>query len=131
MTDRTKSDRKRRRDLADAALGVPPRLLPWSRDGKVCFLSTDGGPRSFVSRLADDVEDVQLEMAGDVQEAAEKVLTDPMSPHAEVRYTAIRLTESLREVLRIAESRGARIPVPDDGDREGDEESPLPAEGRR
>ncbi|AIA03133.1 hypothetical protein [Streptomyces sp. NPDC056405] len=97
----------------------------------MCFLSTDGGPRSFVSRLADDVEDVQLEMASDVQEAAEKVLTDPMSPHAEVRYTAIRLTESLREVLRIAESRGARIPVPDDGDREGDEESPLPAEDRR
>ncbi|KPC62435.1 hypothetical protein ADL29_19045 [Streptomyces chattanoogensis] len=105
---------------------MPPRLLPWTRDGKACYLSTDGGSDSVLSRLADDMEDVQLAMAGEVQEAAAKVLGDPMSPHVEVRYAALRLSECLREVRRVAESRGARIPVPDD---EATDDGPsLPAE---
>ncbi|MYU54105.1 hypothetical protein GTY53_19470 [Streptomyces sp. SID7805] len=99
---------------------MPPRLLPWARDGKACYLSTDSGSHSFLSCLADDMEDVQLEMAAYVQGAADKVLVDPMSPHAEVRYAAIRLSECLRDVRRVAESRGARIPVPEDEGAEGD-----------
>ncbi|MCZ1014511.1 hypothetical protein O1M07_09805 [Streptomyces albulus] len=83
-------------------------------------MSTDGGPHSFLSRLADDMEDVQLDMAADVQETADKVLADPLSPHAEVRYTAIRLSECLHEVRMVAESRGARLPLPDDEDNASD-----------
>ncbi len=33
-----------------------------------------------------------------------------MSPNAEVRYTAIRLTECLAHALRVAESRGMPWP---------------------
>lgn len=129
MTQRTEGDRKRRRDLADAASGVPPRLLPWTRDGKTCYLSTEDGSKSVLSRLADDMEDVQLEMAEEVQEAADKVLGDPMSPYAEVRYAALRLSECLREVRTVAESRGARIPVPEDEDADGGPSLPAEAFG--
>lgn len=126
MTQRTEGDRERRRDLADAASGMPPRLLPWARDGKSCYLSTDGGPNSFLSRLADDMEDVQLATGAEVMENAGKILADPLSPHAEVRYVALRLSECLSDALRVAESRGVRIPVPDD--EEAEEGPTLPAE---
>ncbi|MFE9456306.1 hypothetical protein [Streptomyces californicus] len=114
MTKENEGDRQPRRNLADAASEQQPRLLPWAKDGKACYLSTDGGPHSFMSRLADDMEDVQLDMGAEVLEAAGKILADPMAPHAEVRYTALRLSECLSDVLRVAESRGVRIPVPDD-----------------
>ncbi|MCY0943503.1 hypothetical protein O1W17_16300 [Streptomyces sp. H34-S5] len=89
-------------------------------------MSTDGGPHSFLSRLADDMEGVQLAMGAGVLESARKVLDDPMTPHAEVRYAALRLSECLSDSLRVAESRGARIPGPDDQD--ADDGPTLPAE---
>ncbi|MFE2261398.1 hypothetical protein [Streptomyces griseosporeus] len=89
------------------------RLLPWETEtGKPCFLSTNGGP-SVLSRLADEMEAVQLSMGADVLKEASKVLSDPLSPHAEVRYAGVRLAECLRDALRVAESRGMRLPVPD------------------
>ncbi|MFJ3901787.1 hypothetical protein [Streptomyces sp. NPDC090025] len=118
MTNRTEGDRKRRQELADAAAGLPPRLLPWARDGKTCYLSTDGGPNSVLSRLADEMEAVQLGIGANVLESAHKVLSDPKSPHSEVRYTALRLSECLQDALRVAESRGDRIPEPDDEEPE-------------
>lgn len=42
--------------------------------------------------------------------AARKLLGDPLSPNVEVRYTAIRLSECLADALRVAESRGRRLP---------------------
>ncbi|MFI1331163.1 hypothetical protein ACH4U7_13670 [Streptomyces sp. NPDC020845] len=36
-----------------------------------------------------------------------------MSPYTEVRYSGIRLAECLSDALRVAESRGLRLPVPD------------------
>lgn len=43
-----------------------------------------------------------------------------MSPYAEVRYAGIRLAECLIDALRIAESRGMRLVLPDDAEhREG------------
>ncbi|MFE0414183.1 hypothetical protein [Streptomyces tendae] len=85
------------------------RLLPWlSADGKPCFLAPgDGG--GFVSRLADETEVRQLAEGLDVLRSARGVLDDPVSPNAEVRYTAIRLTECLADALRVAESRGRRL----------------------
>lgn len=117
MTHRTEGDRRRRQDLADAAAGLPPRLLPWARDGKSCYLSTDGGPNGVLSRLADEMEAVQLGMGVSVLGSADKVLSDPKSPYSEVRYTALRLSECLRDALRVAESRGD--PYPGIGRRRG------------
>ncbi|MCZ9347474.1 hypothetical protein NGM37_58240 [Streptomyces sp. TRM76130] len=91
------------------------RLLPWlSADGKPCFLAPgdDGG---VVSRLADETEARQLAVGTEVLGAACQVLGDPLSPHVEVRYAAIRLTECLADVLRVAESRGRRVAAADGG----------------
>ncbi|MFG2376999.1 hypothetical protein ACGFY9_36735 [Streptomyces sp. NPDC048504] len=100
---------------------TPLRLLPWpSPEGKPCYLSTDseGG---YLSRLADEMEAVQLGLAADVLGGAGKVLDDPMSPYTEVRYVAIRLAECLTDAVRVAESRGARLGPPDsEADDRGD-----------
>ncbi|MFI8303959.1 hypothetical protein ACIF80_10980 [Streptomyces sp. NPDC085927] len=92
------------------------RLLPWlSAEGKPCFLvpGEDGG---IVSRLADETEARQLAAGLDVLRSARRVLDDPLTPNAEVRYTALRLTECLADVLRVAESRGRRLlPTAEDG----------------
>jgi hypothetical protein len=101
----------------DHAHGTPsPRLLPWpSPDGKPCYLVTDNNG-SRLSRLADDLEAVQLATATDVLGLARTVLDDPNSPYTEVRYAGIRLAECLTDALRVAESRGMRLPAPDDED---------------
>ncbi|MBA2807305.1 hypothetical protein E0500_007635 [Streptomyces sp. KM273126] len=89
-----------------------PRLLPWpSPDGKPCYLVTDNGG-SYLSRLADDLEAVQLAIGTDVLGLARKVLDDPASPYTEVRYAGLRLAECLTDALRVAESRGMRLPAP-------------------
>ena len=90
-----------------------PRLLPWpSPDGNPCYLVTDDNG-SYLSRLADDLEAVQLATGTDVLGHARKVLDDPASPYAEVRFAGLRLAECLTDALRVAESRGMRVPVPD------------------
>ncbi|WP_406170080.1 hypothetical protein [Streptomyces sp. NBC_00996] len=92
------------------------RLLPWpSPEGKPCYL-VPGSEGGYLSRLADDMEATQLAMAADVLGHAQKVLDDRMSPHAEVRYAGVRLAECLRDALRVAESRGMRLRVPDNED---------------
>jgi hypothetical protein len=41
---------------------VAGRLLPWTgTDGRPCYLVGDG--TGYVSRLADEIEDVQIDMA--------------------------------------------------------------------
>ncbi|WP_234425965.1 hypothetical protein [Streptomyces kebangsaanensis] len=92
------------------------RLLPWlSPDGKPCFLA-NGSEGGYVSRLADETEDLQLAEGSEVLVAARRVLGDPLSPNVEVRYAAIRLSECLADVLRVAESRGRRLPTSDTDD---------------
>ncbi|MFJ2844734.1 hypothetical protein ACIPD2_24260 [Streptomyces griseofuscus] len=89
------------------------RLLPWETEtGNPCFLSTDGGS-STLAKLADEMEAVQLSMGVDVLKEASKVLANPLSPNAEVRYAGVRLAECLRDALRVAESRGMRLHAPD------------------
>ncbi|MDI3417855.1 sulfatase [Streptomyces luteolus] len=97
------------------------RLLPWSsEDGKPCYLSSDD-PHSTLSRLADDIEEEQLECGEAVLAGARAVLDDSVAGERAVRFALARAVESLREVLRIAVSRGGRIPassgavVPDQG----------------
>ncbi|UYQ62226.1 hypothetical protein [Streptomyces peucetius] len=88
------------------------RLLPWSGpEGKPCFLVTDG--EGYVSRVADNIESVQLGMATDLLGHVEDLLRDPSATPEQLRYVVARLAESLREVHRIARSRGARLkPAP-------------------
>ncbi|MEU4653306.1 hypothetical protein AB0G32_05055 [Streptomyces sp. NPDC023723] len=85
------------------------RLLPCSaaaEGGKPAYLITDrhGGT---VSRIADVTESVQLEMGERLLVHARGML--PSAPDGELRYLAVRLAESLQEVLRVAESRGERL----------------------
>ncbi|WP_435284343.1 hypothetical protein [Streptomyces koelreuteriae] len=80
------------------------RLLPWtSPEAKPCFLITDegGGP---VSRLADIREATQLDMADRLLAHADDLL--PTATEAQLRFLAERLAEALRDILRVAESRG-------------------------
>ncbi|MFE0803699.1 hypothetical protein [Streptomyces sp. NPDC058812] len=101
---------------------TPLRLLPWlSPEGKPCYLAP-GGNGGIMSRLADETEARQLAEGLDVCRSARRVLDDPLTPNAEVRYTAIRLTECLADALRVAESRGRRLPpAGDDADDLGEE----------
>ncbi|MCY0938391.1 hypothetical protein OTB74_30305 [Streptomyces sp. H34-S4] len=102
----------RRRELHDAAAGVTgPRLLPWTtQDGSPCYLSTDG--RGYLSSLADSIEEVQLDMGEELLDYARKVIAPGATELSavEYRWLACRLTEALTDALRVAESRGDRIP---------------------
>ncbi|MFK0104995.1 hypothetical protein [Streptomyces sp. NPDC091217] len=85
------------------------RLLPWAGvDGKPCYLVGDG--TGHVSRLADQIESMHLGMAGELLDHAAELLAERRLTGEELHYLARRLSESLREVKRVAESRGARSP---------------------
>lgn len=87
------------------------RLLPWSGpDGKPCYLSTDdsGG---YMSRLADDIEAVQLGMAADLLEQISTVLSERDAGTEDLRRLLTELLEALRDVLRVATSRGHLLAV--------------------
>jgi hypothetical protein len=103
------------------------RLLPWSGpEGNPCYLLTDGSG-GYLSRIADNIESVQLGMGNELLGHARELIDDPKTGSAELRYLSARLTESLQDALRVAESRGARLPVPDDGDApDWDTETGLP-----
>ncbi|MFH8734699.1 MULTISPECIES: hypothetical protein [unclassified Streptomyces] len=109
-----------------------PRLLPWSNlDGNPCYLLSDGTGSSHLSRVADNVESVQLDMAEELLDHAADLLGDgkgegegKTTAH-QLRFLAARLTEALHDVHRIARSRGARLPVPD-----GDDDDPADAESQ-
>jgi len=93
------------------------RLLPWSSpEGNPCYLLTDDNGDGYLSRLADDIESVQLDMGSELLGHAKELLDDPKAGAGELRFLSARLTEALRDALRVADSRGARLPVPDDGD---------------
>ncbi|WP_435605858.1 hypothetical protein [Streptomyces ardesiacus] len=87
------------------------RLLPWSGpEGKPCYLSTDerGG---YMSRLADNVEAVQLGMAAELLEEASETLSDRDAALDEMQRLAKELSGALRDVLRVATSRGHLLAV--------------------
>ncbi|MGW3112731.1 hypothetical protein [Streptomyces sp. NPDC001091] len=81
------------------------RLLPWvGPEGKPCYLSTDdrGG---YLSRLADNIEAVQLGFAAELLEQALDTLDDSDAEPDEIHSLAGELTGVLRDVLRVAFSR--------------------------
>jgi hypothetical protein len=107
----------------DATSVSRPRLLPWPNlDGNPCYLLSDGTGSSHLSRVADNVESVQLDMAEELLDHAADLLGDSegdgRTTAHQLRFLAARLTEALHDVHRIARSRGARLPVPDGDDDE-------------
>ncbi|QNS04782.1 hypothetical protein IAG42_14930 [Streptomyces xanthii] len=77
------------------------RRVPWSgEDGRAVFVVADPDAPGSVSRRADTVESVQLEMAG-VLLAHARQLVDEAGP-AGLRHLATELTRALADTLRIA-----------------------------
>jgi hypothetical protein len=89
------------------------RLLPWpGPEGKPCYLTTDD-KASYMSRLADNIEAVQLGTAAELLEQASDVLDDQDSGVGDLRRLTKELTGALRDVLRVATSRGHRLEASD------------------
>ncbi|MDX3337271.1 hypothetical protein PV409_04780 [Streptomyces sp. ME02-6979.5a] len=89
------------------------RLLPWSGPGdKPCYLSTDD-PDGYMSRLADSIEAIQLGTAGALLEEAAEALDDRGTSPDEMRCLITELTGALRDVFRIATSRGHLLATSD------------------
>ncbi|MFI7414700.1 hypothetical protein ACIBU0_39275 [Streptomyces sp. NPDC049627] len=89
------------------------RLLPWSGpEGKPCYLSTDDR-EGYMSRLADNIEAVQLGTAAELLEQASDKLDDQGTGSEDLRRLAKDLTGALRDVLRVATSRGDLLAVSD------------------
>jgi hypothetical protein len=88
------------------------RLLPWAgAGGKRCYVVGDG--EGYVSRLADNIESVQLGMAGELLDHAADMLADSRATAPQLRFLLARMSESLTDVHRIAVSRGERLSGPD------------------
>ncbi|MFD5748409.1 hypothetical protein [Streptomyces sp. NPDC127033] len=89
------------------------RLLPWTGpDGKPCYLSTDSGD-GIMSRLANNIEEMQLGMAASLLEQALPVLADGNADSESLSLLAAQLADALRDVLRVATSRGHRLVAPE------------------
>jgi hypothetical protein len=87
------------------------RLLPWSGpEGNPCYLSTDDSD-GYMSRLADNIEAVQLGTAAELLERASETLDDQDTDPEEKQRLAKELTGALRDVLRVAISRGHLLAV--------------------
>ncbi|MFE7315211.1 hypothetical protein ACFU7T_19335 [Streptomyces sp. NPDC057555] len=87
---------------------------------KPCYLLAEYGT-GYLSRLADRVEAEQLGRADVLIGQARRILRDRSWTPGELHLLAEDLTASLLTVRRVAESRGARLPAPDDV--EDDEEA--------
>ncbi|MBB5117579.1 hypothetical protein AF335_03450 [Streptomyces eurocidicus] len=89
------------------------RLLPWDApEGKPCFLSS-ADSRGVMSRYADSVEAAQMTIGADVLADVEELLADPAACCRRLRPALQQAADALSDVLRVAESRGARLPAPD------------------
>ncbi|MEV6795355.1 hypothetical protein AB0M87_25955 [Streptomyces sp. NPDC051320] len=89
-------------------------------EGKPAYLVGDG--TGYLSRVADNIESVQLGMASDLLGHAADMLADRTATPHQLRFVLARMTESLTDVHRIATSRGARLPASADEDRDGTDE---------
>lgn len=81
------------------------RLLPWTGpEGKPCYLSTDDKD-GFMSRLADNIESIQLGSAAELLDQVESLTEEQATPE-DLRLLAKEMAGALQDVLRIATSRG-------------------------
>lgn len=79
---------------------------------KPCYLSTDD-PNSYMSRLADSIEAVQLGTASELLEEASEALDNQDTSLDEMRCLVTELTGALRDVYRAATSRGRLLATSD------------------
>ncbi|WP_445520175.1 hypothetical protein [Streptomyces sp. NEAU-174] len=101
-------------------MSAQPRLLPWPGPaGKPCYLVSDAGNTGYLSRLADEMEAVQLQMGAELIGHARLLLRDRKAGTGELRYLSNRLIEALQDALQVAESRGGRLRVPDEREMDG------------
>ncbi|MFD9789668.1 hypothetical protein ACFWXK_01830 [Streptomyces sp. NPDC059070] len=106
------------------------RLLPWTRpDGNPCYLRTDDN-KGHLSRLADEAEQMLLDMAETMLPLAERALADPEVHRDDLISLGTQLTQCLHDTLRVAVSRGGRLARPaTTGARGAEDDGPeLPAE---
>ncbi|MET7641339.1 hypothetical protein [Streptomyces sp. NPDC005438] len=86
------------------------RLLPWTDTaGRPCYLK-EGRTRGYVSRKADYVEAEQIDNGRECLEYANEILAEPEPDEEELLFLVEPLRDALRDLLRIAKSRGDRIP---------------------
>nr|WP_079106490.1 hypothetical protein [Streptomyces hygroscopicus] len=98
-------------------MSTRPRLLPWpNAAGRPCYLVADENSDSPLSQLADEMEAVQLHTASELLGRAGMLLADSKAGEVEMRFLVKRLCEALRDTLRVAESRGGRLPASSDGE---------------
>ncbi|MET9860641.1 hypothetical protein ABZY93_15215 [Streptomyces smyrnaeus] len=86
------------------------RLLPWTTDtGKPCYLN--GDPGSSLSRYADEIEEAQLDDGDQALKRMVSVLGGKPTADAddETALAAKETAVALSNVLRVADSRGARL----------------------
>ncbi|GAA2116702.1 hypothetical protein [Streptomyces synnematoformans] len=96
------------------------RLLPWlTDDGRRCY-AQDGG---WLALYADVLEGDQLAMGYGLLDRAAEIVNSGAS-EAELRFLVERLSEALRDALRVAECRGERVADPDDDGRSDDGNGP-------
>ena len=102
-------------------VSTQPRLLPWNGTaGQPCYLVTDEDGKGYLSRLADEMEAVQLRMGAELLDHARALLGNPKAEAGELRFLSNRLVEALQDALRVADSRGRRLSAPDEGEDEDD-----------
>ncbi|MGW1789716.1 hypothetical protein ACWCO0_31765 [Streptomyces tubercidicus] len=97
-------------------MSAHPRLLPWpGQAGQPSYLVTDDS-NSYLSQLADEMEEVQLDTGGELLDHADKMFENPKVNPLEFRFLSARL----RDARRVAESRGGRLAALQDNDAEPD-----------
>ncbi|MDX3231263.1 hypothetical protein [Streptomyces sp. ME19-01-6] len=116
-------------------MSARPRLLPWPDSaGKRCYLVTDDDGNSRLSRLADEMEAAQLKAGVELLGHAGEMLLlgDHKVSKRELRFLAKSLREALGDALRVAESRGERLPSCADSEpHEGPDSAPESEKGGR
>lgn len=101
-------------------MSTQARLLPWpGEDGQRSYL-VSGDCQSYLSTLANEMEEVQLQTGGTLLDHAAAMLREDKVSARELRFLSTRLSEALRDALRVAESRGSRLPSPGDDDEPED-----------
>ncbi|CAM5634979.1 putative protein OS=Streptomyces rimosus subsp. rimosus (strain ATCC / DSM 40260 / JCM 4667 / NRRL 2234) OX=1265868 GN=SRIM_019165 PE=4 SV=1 [Streptomyces rimosus subsp. rimosus] len=86
-------------------------------------MADDNG--GILSRLADEMEEVQLTMGAELLDHATEILGGRKAGALEFRFLSTRLCEALRDALRVAESRGGLPAEHDDAVAESEERQAL------
>ena len=90
------------------------RSLPWSSpEGEPALPTPDDNPDGPITRLANRMEAEQLAAGEAVLRLAREMLGARVRREPdECEFVMRRLAECLHDALRVADSRGCRLPVP-------------------